>query len=552
MAKISFAQSDRYAVVINEIMADPSPVVGLPNAEYIELRNCSNRIIDLNKWRIEKGTSIYSITSSTLLKPDSLIVLCSKTNLPYFTGIARAVALSSFPVLINEEGLLVLKSSDNKIVHAVEYKKKWHENAIKATGGWSLEMIDPSKPCAENNWTSSKHRNGGTPGNENSIYKIKTVIDQPEALQCIALNELTLVIQFSQGVDSASLCSFSNYTFLETNNAVQQAKSIGPLFNQAELKLQSPLKPATLYKLATKNILSCQKDKSFEIQFITGLQKDPIAKDVIINEVLFNPPPDGKDFVELFNNSSSVINAHELYLSSYNQMGGLNTSYKLGEGNYNFFPNDYLIVTEDSSFVKKQWPSSITKKILQINTLPSMPDDAGNILLLNKQGAVLDKMSYTENMHYPFLHDPSGVSLERIDPHSSSEEKSNWHSASSSVNYATPTNENSQYKKSDSISTFFQVGEKMISPNNDGINDLLQINYRFNQPGYMCSIYVFGLQGNMITKIIDNKLMGTSGSIFWDGMYQQQRLPSGQYVVYAEAFHLKGKIVKEKILIAIR
>jgi hypothetical protein len=164
------AQVDRYAVVINEIMVDPTPVVGLPNAEYIELRNCSKQTIDLQKWKIEKGTSSYSIGTATLLKPDSIIVLCSKSNTGFFSSI-RSVAMNSFPALINEEGTLALKSPDNRTIHAVNYQSAWHENTIKASGGWSLEMIDPLKPCEKNNWGSSVHRNGGTPGLENSDSK---------------------------------------------------------------------------------------------------------------------------------------------------------------------------------------------------------------------------------------------------------------------------------------------------------------------------------------------------------------------------------------------
>ena len=99
------AQVDRYAVVINEIMVDPTPMVGLPNAEYIELRNCSKQTIDLQKWKIEKGTSSYLIGTATLLKPDSIIVLCSKSNTGFFSSI-RSVAMNSFPALINEKAHL--------------------------------------------------------------------------------------------------------------------------------------------------------------------------------------------------------------------------------------------------------------------------------------------------------------------------------------------------------------------------------------------------------------------------------------------------------------
>lgn len=546
------AQIDRYAVVINEIMVDPTPVVGLPNAEYIELRNCSNQTIDLNKWKIEKGNSAYPISNSIVLKPDSIIVLCSKTNLVYFNPAIRIVALSSFPTLINEEGILALKSPDNKTIHAVAYQHSMHENTIKSNGGWSLEMIDPQKPCEENNWVSSIHKNGGTPGTENSVFKKKIILNQFNIKQCVSVNDKTLLLQLKNGMDSSSLSNSGNYIFNGIPDNIEQARAVGPLFNEALIYLKSPIKPNTIYSLQINNIISCKKEKTFEGVVRTGLLKDPLTNDILINEVLFNPPTDGEDYVELYNNSSSVINLNELHLSSINQLGSWNTNYKVGEGYFNFFPGEYIVLTEDSSFIKKQWPRSDGRKIIQLKTLPSMPDDDGNIAILDHQGRTLDKMNYTDKMHFPFIIDQSGVALERIQFDTPTNDPNNWHSASSTSNYGSPTLQNSQFKKYDSILSVFNISTKIISPNNDGIDDQLLIQYQMSQPGYMCSVYLFGLNGNLITKMIDNQLLGTSGSIIWNGLHQERILPSGQYIIYVEAFHLTGKTIKEKMLIAIK
>lgn len=545
------AQVDRYAVVINEIMVDPTPMVGLPNAEYIELRNCSKQTIDLQKWKIEKGTSSYLIGTATLLKPDSIIVLCSKSNTGFFSSI-RSVAMNSFPALINEEGTLALKSPDNRTIHAVNYQSAWHENAIKASGGWSLEMIDPLKPCEKNNWGSSVHRNGGTPGLENSIY-LKTVIQNGfEIRQCVAVNEQTLLLQLENGMDSSSLSNPANYQFNNMLDHIQQVNAAGPLFDEAWIKLKAPIQANTIYAIQIKNILTCKKEKTFEGVVQTGLLKEPTANDILINEILFNPPPDGEDFIELYNQGQAVINVYDLYLSSFNQLGGLNTGYKIGEGYYNLFPGDYAVVTKDTSFVKKQWPTIKSKKMIQIKSIPSMPDDEGNIAIVNKQGKLIDKMLYTEKMHDPFISDPSGVSLERIQFTMSSADPTNWHSASSTSGYGTPTLENSQHNKPLIYAVAFQTTSKIISPNNDGMDDYLTITYQLNQPGYMCSVFLFGLNGNLISKIADNQLLGTKGSIVWNGLHREQMLPSGQYIIYIEAFHLNAKTIKEKILIGIR
>ena len=53
----SFYTAQRYDVVIDELMADPTPQVGLPNNEWIELRNTTTFPINLSGWKISDASS---------------------------------------------------------------------------------------------------------------------------------------------------------------------------------------------------------------------------------------------------------------------------------------------------------------------------------------------------------------------------------------------------------------------------------------------------------------------------------------------------------------
>jgi hypothetical protein len=76
----AYAQTaSSYNVVIDEIMADPSPVVGLPNTEFIELKNVSTQPFNLNGWRIGDASGFATITSNFVLKPDSFVVICTNS-----------------------------------------------------------------------------------------------------------------------------------------------------------------------------------------------------------------------------------------------------------------------------------------------------------------------------------------------------------------------------------------------------------------------------------------------------------------------------------------
>jgi len=546
------AQSERYAVTINEILADPSPVVGLPNTEFIELRNNSKQPINLFKWKIDNGSTSAAITTQFILGPDSLVVLCTKTQAVFFGPQISTIGITSFPSLSNDGDLITLSSADGKTMHAVEYDKKWYNNVIKSEGGWSLEMIDPYRPCDKNNWTGSIHFSGGTPGKENSVLKKGGATERLEAMQCIAFDEHRLILHLNQGADSTTLAEIKNYAFGVEKNIPEKAKSIPPLFNKAELYVKNQLLPNTIYELSVKSIMRCNSKTTDSLKINTGLTKVADEKDISINEILFNPPPFGADYIELFNKSASIINAKEIYLSNKNETGTVGTAYSCSQVDFNIFPGDYFTITTDSAFLMKNWPKTDQSKLSEIKAMPSYPDDNGHVLVMNNQGKMIDEFKYTDECHFPLLRDKSGVALEKTNPTIQSNNLSNWHSASANSGYGTPTHVNSQFIKNDSTNVSITITPENISPNNDGISDILSIQYQFQKPENLISIYVFDYNGSLVKKIVDNRLCGTQGLYYWDGLDGNKRkVRPGLYFILVETIDMAGGRKRKKKVVAV-
>src|SRR5688500_4760098 len=102
------AQTQRYEVVIHEIMADPSPAVALPEAEYLELKNRSTVPVNLQGWRIATGSAVSGLLGNFLLQPDSFVILCAAAQFASFSRYGATLAVPSFPTLPNEGTLVSL------------------------------------------------------------------------------------------------------------------------------------------------------------------------------------------------------------------------------------------------------------------------------------------------------------------------------------------------------------------------------------------------------------------------------------------------------------
>jgi hypothetical protein len=534
--------ASRYDVLITEIMADPDPVVLLPNAEYIELKNRSNKPVNLQGWRITTATSRSGALPNFLLQPDSFVIVTTASQQAALAPFGTTISVPSFPALVNTGTTLTLLSAENKVIHAIAYTDDWYGDKTKAKGGYSLEMIDATNPCTgAANWGASKNGRGGTPGKTNSIAGDNKDETPPALLNALVINDTTLVINFSEPLDSSKAVAFANYR-LQPDIEITGVKALNPLLNSVELKLATAIDSSLVYTLTVVQVADCSGNLlGIRNKVPIGQPQPAQAGDLIINEILFNPRPAGSDYIELYNRSQKVIDLSQLQLANRAASGQLASLRKTFENPFYLFPGEYLVLTEDALILPKQYFVPNIDAVLQVAALPSMPDAEGSVVLLNNQLTIIDEVSYHKDWHHPLIADAEGVSLERIDMNAPAQQKSNWHSAASDVGYGTPGYKNSQYQPGLS-NVFINIRPKTFSPDGDGYDDVTTIEYSIAESGFVANVYIYDAGGRQVRHLVKNGLAAPQGQWQWNGKNDNnQMLPVGTYVIVVEMFDAKGK-----------
>lgn len=538
---VAIAQQ-RYDVVLTEIMADPSPAVGLPNYEWIELTNTSSTAINLQQWRIADASTTSGPMPFYILKPDSSVIICSNAALPSLSIYGSCISVTGFPSLDNDSDLLSLKTVGGLTMHAIQYETSWYKNALKKEGGWSLEMIDPQNACTGfDNWKASIDPTGGTPGKINSVDAINNDNKAPRLRRAYTTDNSTIILVFDAAVDSIVAATLTNYA-IDSGLSLVNATCLAPLFNTVQLKTGRPMLMHTIYEVNANAIRDCSNNILSSSSVKTGLPSDPQVGEWIINEMLFDPKPGGYDYVEFYNNSNRIFDASRLHIASRNSLGNIGLPRVLSSSPYYILPGEWLVVTEDTISLARYFHLKDSTHILQLPALPSFPDEEGNITAMNTQGLPVDEVSYSAGWHFKMIADREGVALERIDSRGASQYAGNWHSAASTAGYGTPGYKNSQYNQPVHSGATITVMPRLFSPDNDGYNDIAMIGYEVDQPGFIINITIYDAAGRPVRNLIHNGLLGVTGYWNWDGLNDHgQKIPIGTYVVFAEMYNLQGK-----------
>ncbi|MBX0291324.1 lamin tail domain-containing protein [Hymenobacter sp. HSC-4F20] len=532
-------------LLITEIFADETPVVGLPASEFVEVHNPSaTAVLDLAGVRLLKpgstGNPAIFPAGATLL-PGEYAVVCGSTRAAQFASYGKVFGLTNFPSLTNSSDQLVLRGKDGRTLFEVAYTDSWYRDTRKKDGGWTLEMIDPANPCGgAENWQTSTDASGGTPGRANAVRAAAPDRTAPALQRALALNPTTIRLYFGEKLDSTAAASSALYT-LTPAPTITRVAPISPDFRMVDLTVAAPLSANQPLTVTVQRAVDCVGNASGPATSATFALPAPVAPgDVVINEILFNPRSGGVDFVEVLNRSGKYLDVQGWQLGSEKAGGSLEVEV-VSSSPVLLPPGGLLAFTTSSSGLQSHYPTSSTPaNIVQVPALPAFPDDAGVVVLLDAQARPLDRLAYSEKQHLKLLDDVNGVSLERIRAEGPSE-AANFHSAAASAGYATPGRPNSQQQPDLTGAGMFSVAPELFTPDDDGQQDFATLDYQLDNPGYVGSVAIYDAHGRLTRQLVRNETLSTKGFWQWDGLTDRgQKAAGGYYVVLIELFKPAG------------
>lgn len=435
----------KFSIVINEIMYRPNA----PEPEWIEITNRTSDSINLINWKISdsKVTSRHNITNTNyFIKPKEYAIITKDTA--SFIEIRNNVnskifLISTLPALNNDSDAVVIYDDIGKTIDSVYYRSSWGGSS----GGKSLERINIDSPSnLKSNWGSSIHPEGCTPGQINSLsqkdydLKLLNVTFEPQHPVIgdnVKINSLIKNIG-KNGIDNFL---FSLYLYIDT--ATQNLVKI------YESEINTILLPEDSIIISCEIVLDSIMEYIFKSEIINPIDQDTLnnflnakvitgysKSTIVINEIMFAPVGGEPEWIELYNNSDHTVNLKEWKVSNRNS----NSKYKIITTDYIILPDDFVVITKDSTLLKNY-------RDVNINLIesPSLPTYLFNnmsdaVALFDNRNIQMDSVFYFSSWG-----GTNGKSLERVEAKLNSLDSTNWGTSLDSTgatigkqNYLTP------------------------------------------------------------------------------------------------------------------
>jgi hypothetical protein len=506
--------------------------------------------VNLHNWNINVGARFRKLPYH-ILQPDGFLLITHENYAGLLDEFGDVITYQGFPVLSATGQTIVLEDADGNVISAITYSDMWYKNPLKASGGWSLEQIDPGNPCGgAENWKASVSSQGGTPGKKNSVTDNNPDNKPPRLERASMSSGGEIVLHFSEPMHPWSEWLPGSFTASGSVHPVSVLPE-KPFYDRVGLGFEMQMEEGDAYIIEIgSNIFDCagnRIDPEFSSARFTK-PSQPQPGDIVINEILFNPYAGGVNFTELYNVSDRTIDLKNLIVSGVNSRGEQDPAYIAAPNGYLLFPGKYVVLTTNSEILTAHYHAPFRELIVEMDRMPPLNNEKGAIVLSNFQMEKIDELNYTSDMHSPLLADRKGVSLERINFNRPSSDPTNWLSASQNSGYATPGYLNSQYSEfSHNKQVVLTIDPKIFSPDNSGYDDVVNIGYTLEKPGFTGNITIYDSRGRSVKRLVRNEILGTSGTFSWDGRNESNgQSPLGIYLIYMEIYHPDGDTQNHK------
>lgn len=537
-----FGEASTGDVVINEFLYRRAPPEDI---QFVELYNTTDTPLNLAGWSLITDRGSAEIPNGTVLEPSGYFLLTDGPS--GFEATGNAIELHGFVPLRTTGDLLILKDKEKLKIDSLKYEPEWGGNAA----GLSLERKDPNAISPDpDNWASADSDIKSTPLEINTRFQPDTF--SPELLFAKLLPfDNTVLVRFNEFINSDSP---PNITLNGKGVPVKEISSS----NRNELIIDAPDFES---QPRSEIILGVDQASDYQGNISTNMQL-PVAQpilpgDLVFNEIMFDPLdsdfdqiPNQSDYLELFNRRSFAISMEGIFLhdqpdenDEIRAMTPISNQSKWipGKGFALIYPETER-VDVDSSRIGRFFSlsKSITPHALQIDrSTLSLPLSGREIYLSDSLGSVIDRVHYKEQWHNPNLIDTKGIALERINPDGETDNEANWGSSTVPAG-GTPALLNSLFQTPEPLTeqNTLIVTPNPFSPDADGHEDRLFINYLFEDPNYMLRVRIFDRYGRHVRSLAHSHHAGFEGSLTWDGRHDDGITGRiGIYIVHIEAFN---------------
>ncbi|MCD4771950.1 MAG: lamin tail domain-containing protein [Bacteroidales bacterium] len=411
--ELSWTVPTEPAIIVNEIMYN-SPGY---DEEWIELYNNSGAAVSLENWKIKDNSASnppiiipagYSIDSAGYFT----ISIATDGNFPFtpdFDG-------TGFFALNNGGDDVRVYNPDGILLDIVSYDDSSPWPTTPDGNGPTLALIDPSfDNSLPDSWLASA-QDGGTPGAVN--FPTEITVLTPEVGD-----------QWEQGTANDITWSIANCYGDVRIELTLNASSGTPVWTELVASVPAQQEswtwniPFSQPVSADCKIRIADNGSSiFDDSGIFSIIETVIIPDIVITEIMYNPPESGDDtieFIELYNNDASAVNLENYYFSD-----GVEFTFPSCE----ILPGEYVLVSINSVAMLNtfgidayQWTNG------------GLANGGELIQLVNGIGTFVDSVNYDNNVPWPTICDGSGPSLTLCDPDSDNALVENW---SASINFA--------------------------------------------------------------------------------------------------------------------